>query len=496
MKQISTLLLVFTLFFGCNKQALSQQLSNDSVKVLYYYGHSNILNEDDAYYMASLSTYVKQLRSKYAHQVLLLHGGQAFFPSQISLYDQGQHIVSLANLINVNALSLGPTELVYGTKALSERANEARFPIISSNVLDKHTNQSIKNVVPIYQVQVGTKKIAIAASVFSNRLIMPNSADRPFARTNGFINQDKIESSLKSADVSILMTTDFFHWDNDKPQNYAELFDVVLGYQDNRQTKQKNAIPILPALGKKNEILLVEIDKNEKITHQYVDLTYYEHDPDVLDYINQYKTHIGRWLDTPLAETTEKFDTRLFVIRSGNNHLANIYVDAIREFAQTDFAILNAGAFKAARIYPQKHIMTRLNVHDEMAFGHSLKVIQMKGHEIKEMMEHSLSRYSQLNGRFLHVSGMTVKFNPNKPVNQRINSIKVNGEDIVPYQNYSLALSDYLLNGGDEYTLFLGKKNTYKNVKPIRFANIVANYLIQKESIAGPPNKRLVLTTN
>ena len=63
----------------------------------------------------------------------------------------------------------------------------------------------------------------------------------------------------------------------------------------------------------------------------------------------------------------------------------------------------------------------------------------IKGKQIHEALENSVSQYPKLEGRFPQVSGISFTFNPSKPSGKRvdINSIKI--------QNHSMILDQVML---------------------------------------------------
>ena len=51
----------------------------------------------------------------------------------------------------------------------------------------------------------------------------------------------------------------------------------------------------------------------------------------------------------------------------------------------------------------------------------------------------------------------TYEFNPSMPVNERITSLKIGQEAVVPNEIYTMVTNDFIAAGGDGYTMFDGK---------------------------------------
>ena len=59
-------------------------------------------------------------------------------------------------------------------------------------------------------------------------------------------------------------------------------------------------------------------------------------------------------------------------------------------------------------------------------------------------------------GRFPQVSALRIRIDPRALPDNRISEVVVNGQPIDLERTYTMALSDYVLQGGDDYTMFAG----------------------------------------
>ncbi len=57
-------------------------------------------------------------------------------------------------------------------------------------------------------------------------------------------------------------------------------------------------------------------------------------------------------------------------------------------------------------------------------------------------------------GSFLHVSGMTFKYNSNLPNGSRIVEMKISGYDFDAVRVYTVCMPSYLSHGGDGFDFF------------------------------------------
>ena len=109
-------------------------------------------------------------------------------------------------------------------------------------------------------------------------------------------------------------------------------------------------------------------------------------------------------------------------------------------------------------------------------FGNVLRMAEVQGKVIRQMMEHSFAGYPSEFGGFLDFSGMTVTCDPTLPVGHRIKEIKVNGVPLDDERIYTLAANDFLFAGGDGYDMLKGAKIVGESGT---CEEVLANYLNQ-----------------
>jgi 2',3'-cyclic-nucleotide 2'-phosphodiesterase (5'-nucleotidase family) len=102
---------------------------------------------------------VKEVR-KTSENVLLLDGGNTLFGNQpLVQQTQGQAIVEAMNLLGYDAMVLGSEDFWLGLNVLRQRMEEAKFPILSANVVMAETDQLFAT--PYVIKEIGNHKVAI-----------------------------------------------------------------------------------------------------------------------------------------------------------------------------------------------------------------------------------------------------------------------------------------------------------------------------------------------
>lgn len=499
-KLAGTIILLFLISFCALGKA-------KTINLVYINKHQEILNPHNARYLAQVSTFTKQLQQKPDNSpTMLLHGGDALFSNHLSQFDSAKHFISLANIMGVNVYAPGTSDFVFGADQISLRAEEANFPIVATNTIDNRSNLEIESTYSIFTININNKKIAIASSVLADRLVHSNNAVDGVHINYNVFKDTQIRKALKEADISILMAVSL----NPESDAYLHemsltsesvpylheinrLFDLVFVYYNHHSNANTVYSPLV-VYPKQNfkDVLHVTIDDQNNITSRHVDISALRPDAKVMSYINQYQDFITQTLSTPIAKVSHNFNTHLMPVRTTENPMGNIITDALREYAKADIAIINSGAIRGNTSYAAGHTLTRLDILNELPFGHTLKIIKISGHNIKAMMENSVSEIENARGKFLHFSGMSMTFDPEKPVGKRVKEILVNGQKLQPNQSYSLALSNYLLNGGDDYTMFEDITPLNTQSLQVKFTNIVTNFILNKEEVNSQTSGRII----
>ncbi len=141
--------------------------------------------------------------------------------------------------------------------------------------------------------------------------------------------------------------------------------------------------------------------------------------------------------------------------RTGETNLGNLITDAmLAGVADADVAFANGGGIRAS--IPAGDV-TFGDVITAFPFTNTLAVIEVSGKELMAALEHGVDLFPDEAGHFPHVSGMTYKFDPEKPVGSRIHSVMIKGQALDMSKTYKLVTNDFMADGGDGYTMFKGK---------------------------------------
>ena len=201
-------------------------------------------------------------------------------------------------------------------------------------------------------------------------------------------------------------------------------------------------------------------------------------DKKILDELKIANEKANKLLDEVVAHSDKELSSDRLLVRRNESELGNLAADAFRWAAKSDIAIINGGGLRDN--LPAGKI-TKRNIMAIFPFGNTLRIAEIKGVTIRQMLEHSVEFYPASFGGFLDVSGMTFSYDPSKPAKQRVKDIFVNGQPIDENKTYTIALADFQTAGGDDYTMLTGLKIVGESGT---FEEIFADYL-NKVGIKG-----------
>lgn len=81
-------------------------------------------------------------------------------------------------------------------------------------------------------------------------------------------------------------------------------------------------------------------------------------------------------------------------------------------------------------------------------FEDPVVVIKLKGQQLLEALQNSVSKYPALDGRFPQVSNINFTFDPSRNSSDRVVGVQVGGSPLDFNREYTLATRDFIVRGG------------------------------------------------
>lgn len=206
-------------------------------------------------------------------------------------------------------------------------------------------------------------------------------------------------------------------------------------------------------------------------------------------FVKPFREHVAKDLDSVLSyavDTYTKTDGHL------NTAIGNLMADAVynecnpifksRTGHEIDMVVLNHGGIRSII---SKGNVTLRTAYELMPFENSAVVVQLKGKQVQELIDH-LAR-----GKRAHpISGLKLAldndFNPK--------SASIKGEPFDINKTYFVATNDYLYMGGDNMNFFNTNDSLYSLDYKIR--NILIDYFSNNDTLNPVIDDRFVQMKN
>ncbi|MCP3925514.1 MAG: bifunctional metallophosphatase/5'-nucleotidase [Desulfobacterales bacterium] len=471
------------------------------VKIIYVSKMPEIETRKGIGGLAELGTLVKDTRKR-SKYFLFLHGGDSLAPSAMSSFDRGTHMIDILNSIEPDAMAVSEREFAYKEDELILRISESAFPFISSNIYDPYTNGNLQGIEDSQCYNFSGYKICVLA-VLDPIVIETYPPDRVKIDSNlKNIEKKAIDLRKKGADIVILMAS---HSPGKIKQMISNgIIDLAFYAISDEDTVNYVGKKLFLKQGtNKGKAIKVNINltgKNKSLKTRYkaslVPLSDYPPDPVVGKKIQYYLAKLSKIMDVVVGETRTMLDTRKEIVRTTETNFGNLVADALRKYYGADIALINGGAIRGNRTYKPGTKLTRKDIQSELPFRDESRFVMIKGKNIISAFENGFSLYKNAKGRFLQASGLKVKFCPTSPLGSRVKSLYIAGKPIDPEKEYSLVASEYLIKGGDGFTMLKQSREIPSKKINLLLWEITRSYIENKKYISPEIEGRIVVECN
>jgi 2',3'-cyclic-nucleotide 2'-phosphodiesterase (5'-nucleotidase family) len=443
-------------------------------------------------------TAVKEFRAQ-KPDALLLDAGDVFSGTLYFNEFLGQADLEFMNYLNYDAMTFGNHEFDLGAsdeghQALADFVTNAKFPFVSANadfsqdslfdgLFDGGTIAENPEDGKIYNAiikEVNGEKVGIFGLTTEETAEI--SSPGSVVLTNYIEEARNSVEMLEAQGVNkIIALTHLGYDDNVEFDNDLELakqvegIDVIVGGHTHTKLSGPSFISdgkIEPTVivqaneyGKFLGTLSLDFDENGKVTAyegELVDIAAMAEDTEAAAMLAPYKEQIEALQQQSIGVSAEvNLDGERADVRTRETNLGNLITDGMLAKAKTInpdtvIAVTNGGGIRASI---DEGDITLGEVLTTMPFGNTLGIMNLKGSEIAEALEHSVSQAPNASGAFLHVSGLKFVYDSSKPAYDRVVSVEVKDSEgnyapIDETKNYYVATNTFTAKGGDGYDVF------------------------------------------
>jgi len=407
---------------------------------------------------AYLAKMIEEERALNPDGNLLLSAGDMFQGSPISNLFSGQPVIEIMNYLQFDGMALGNHEFDWGRETLDKLRSSARFPFLSSNIVDKQGNR-LEGVKPYALLTRKNLKIAVIG------LTTPETAygTKP-ANVSDLTFLDPVKTlpgiieEVRSQGANLVVVLSHLGLDEDKKlaQEVSGIDVIVGGHShtaviDPVQVRQ-TIIVQAGSYGLYLGVLNLAFDPS---TQRIVDYTKVNElktvyagpenpfDEKAAGIVAAYNDQIKAEFQRVVGETTVDLVRRPYE----ESNIGNLIADAMREISKADMAFQNGGGIRAD--LPAGKI-TMEEVFTLLPFDNSMVLMDLTGSQVLL----ALKQNSSTDRKILQISGLGVQYNPTAPAEAERVMVSVEGKPIDPAKVYRVVTNDFVAAGGDRFTVF------------------------------------------
>ena len=365
----------------------------------------------------------------------------------------------------------GNHDFNYGSAQLERLAKQIKFPLLDANVIRRKNGKCVFKPYKIFKlngIKVGVFGLSTPETAFKTN---PSNVTEIEFKNPVEVSKEMIKILRPKCDVLIAL----MHMGVDASSEFTseriarETDGIDLIVDGHSHTALPEGIRIKDTLivqaGYYEHFLgkaTIEVENHKIVSKkaQLLDAAEVKAicptpDKQILAILKDVNTKAEKLLDEVVAHSDKELSSERLLVRRNESELGNLAADAFRWVAKSDIAICNGGGLRAD--LPEGDVKRR-NVMAIFPFGNTLRVAEIKGSAVREMLEHSVEYYPASFGGFLDVSGLTFSYDPSKPGKHRVQNILVGGQPLDEDKTYTIALADFQTAGGDDYTMLKGLK--------------------------------------
>ena len=431
---------------------------------------------------ASAAGIIKKVREKAAREgsaVLLLDAGDMFQGTPLGTRTGGKAIIEYMNAVGYDAVSAGNHDFDLGKDNLAKLVQQAHFPILSANIIDKKNNKVWQYVKPYVLLEKAGLKIGIfglTTEATKNMSFADHIAGIDFTDEVPAAQRAVDSLRAKGADIVIGLVHMGLPYDEEEGwrqlkeeieqkvqkksylnamelAHYVKGIDILMGGHIHRGYNEPWVDPdnhtiCFQNYGNGGNLGMAEIlvDMETRTIAGYelpsknsglLLLTEDEYwpDPEIDKMIKERQAEVEKGFDEVIG-VTEFALTRA----QGESPMNNLICDAMLEASGADFSFTNFGGIRSdLPIGP----ITPRDLFRVLPFGNSIVVLRIKGATLRGLIERKI-RGSRSG---MAIGGGKVVYRRDGEDGKKIETFLVQGKPLDDEAWYKVATTDYLAEG-------------------------------------------------
>ncbi len=449
--------------------------------------------------IARLAAVIKAERARHDN-VLVTFAGDTISPSLLSGFDQGAHMIRLLNRLDLTAMAIGNHEYDFGPEVAKQRFAEARFPILGANNIDLD-GEIIDGAQASILVDVGRFTVGIFGLTTLGTTVKSSPGGVTFRPVEEVAAEQS--AALRAAGAHLVIALAHTDVGEDWALIEQGAVDLLLSGDDHllrldysgdvlfaESAEQADWVTVI-------DLTLDEVERRGDLRFEWrpsfriIDTARVAPDPELAAAAQVYLDRLSAELEVEIGVTETELDSRRATVRGGEAAIGNLIADAMRAATGADVALTNGGGIRANRIYEPGTMLTRRDLLSELPFGNKTVVLRLTGRDLVTALENGLSKIEEGAGRFPHLSGVRVVYDPGRPAGERVLEVTRHGVALDLAATFLLATNDYLGNGGDGYDVLEEQPRVVDAYAGTLMAAQVIEYVTARGAVAAVVDGRL-----
>lgn len=442
-----------------------------------YYGKNNVGG------FAARAKLIKDIKSE-TENVLVLDAGDFAQGTLFFKFFDGIPDVKFMSKVGYDAAELGNHEFDKGLELLEKMADSAEFPLLCANIKFLNNSELQKKINSYVIKDFDGFKVGIIGVIAEDLRTIVNN-------TGGFVVYDVaktvrniVEKIDSQVDLIIVLSHIGIKEDIKLAKAVPEIDLIVGGHSHTFRHRPKRVfhngdLTLVVQTGEFGIYLgnldLVIEDKDIK-EYKYRLIPVKGEFPD-----KYFEKKITKLSEIILKESSQKIgeikippaveqnNTRKKLTKTGT-----LVALAIKEKClDVDIVLQNAGGIRKSGF--AESFVSKKDVFELYPFENTVVIAEIKGSDLKSMLETSSAFLPEASGGFLQSLGLEYNVNTKKmpqilsddklsvlKEGERVSEIKINDKPLISDKYYKVAVNDYMFNGGNGYSQFENAKNVIK----------------------------------
>ncbi|OGH98743.1 MAG: hypothetical protein A2039_08505 [Candidatus Melainabacteria bacterium GWA2_34_9] len=485
-------------------------------------------NKQDVGGFAARAKLIKKIKSQNKN-VLVLDAGDIAQGTLFFKFFDGIPDMKLMSEVGYDAAELGNHEFDKGISGIEKMVGSAKFPFLCANIRFLNNSELQKKVKPYIIKDYNGFKVAVIG-IIANDLKTLVSNSRNIEVLDSIETTKNIVKEVNSkVDLIVVLSHSGFEEDIKVAKAVPEV-DVIVGGHSHTFLKKpyqvfhgktstlrsgsenlKNGFHEKPGLEDLNSFTLIVQDGEFGINIGSLDLNFenkniekYNYDSILVDGTDKdsyFERKIAKLYQKIYLQSNQKigeikvsFEGEPSTRKQLNKYGALINQAIKEKCPEAEIVIINGGGIRSKKPWKAGTI-TLADVFEVYPFENLIVVADVKGSDIKSVLETSSRYFPESNAGLLQSLGLKYDVNVKEPPQvlsedglkiikegNKVSNIKINGKPLENDKYYKIAMNDFIFNGGNCYSQFNNAKNVKKT--SIFVQNAIIDYIKKNSPVS------------